>query len=315
MGIVHDVASDTASWWLRRRTERSVTPGDDAPVVVRRDSVGGSRDSRGGASLEWMCRRRREPAADDAVPLVMVHGLGTSGASLVRPMLALGPSVDPWAPDLPGFGVTSTPEHALDLAELADGLVAWMDEVGLDQVAMMGHSLGCQVLTHVATRHPERVSRAVLVGPTLDPPARSVVRQVGRLALDGLREPVSELPWVAADYFRCGPARMLKTLRDALSADVEDRLREMHLPVLLVRGRGDPVAPQQWLDHAASLLPDASMAVLPGAHAVTYSHPGELAAAIEAFLNDEGATDRGQRIRRAARSAAAGPGRRWRCRP
>ncbi len=284
MGIVHDVASSTASWWLRRRTERSVTPGDDAPVVVRRDSVGGGGGSRDGTGLEWVCRRRSEPAADGAVPLVMVHGLGTSGASLVRPMLALGPAVDPWAPDLPGFGATSTPEHALDLAELADGLVGWMDVVGLDRVAMMGHSLGCQVLTHVAIRHPGRISRAVLVGPTLDPTAASVVRQVGRLALDGLREPVSELPWVAADYFRCGPARMLKTLRDALSADVEDRLREMHLPVLLVRGEGDPVAPQAWLDHAASLLPDARTAVLPGAHAVTYSHPGELAAAIEGFL-------------------------------
>ncbi len=285
MGALHDVASGTASWWLSRHTERAVTTDDDAPVVVRRDRVGGGAGG-GDDGLDWVCRRRREPAADGAAALVMVHGLGTSGASLVRPMRALGPSVDPWAPDLPGFGATSTPEHALDLAELADGLVGWMDVVGLDRVAMMGHSLGCQVLTHVATRHPERISRAVLVGPTLDPTARSVVRQAGRLALDGRREPVSELPWVVADYFRCGPARMLKTLRDALSADVEDRLREMHLPVLLLRGRGDPVAPQQWLERAASRLPDARTAVLPGAHAVTYSHPDELAAAIEAFLHE-----------------------------
>ncbi len=285
MGLLHDAAAVPASWWLRRHTERALTTADDAPVVVRRDEVG-EVDGVGG--LTWVCRRRREAAAPGAPTLVMVHGLGTSGASLVRPMRSLGPAVDPWAPDLPGFGASERPASALDLAELADALVGWMDVVGLDRVAMMGHSLGCQVLTHVATRHPERISRAVLVGPTLDPTARSAVRQAARLALDGLREPVSELPWVAADYFRCGPARMLQTLRDALTADVEARLRAMRLPVLLVRGEGDPVAPQDWLEHAASLLTDASVTVLPGAHAVTYSHPDELAAAITAFVSDDG---------------------------
>ncbi len=285
MGILHDAAAVPASWWMRRHAERTLSEDGDAPVLVRRDRV----ETAGGAgALTWVARRPRGSAAPGAPTLVMVHGLGTSGASLVRPMTALGPAVDPWAPDLPGFGATERPGSALDLAELADALVAWMDVVGLDRVAMMGHSLGCQVLTHVATRHPERISHAILVGPTLDPTARSAVRQAGRLALDGLREPLSELPWVVADYFRCGPARMLQTLRDALTADVEERLRVMALPVLLVRGEGDPVAPQPWLDHAASLLPDASVAVLPGAHAVTYSHPEELADAIAAFLDADG---------------------------
>ena len=58
----------------------------------------------------------------------------------------------------------------------------------------------------------------------------------------------------------------------------------MDLPVLLVRGRADPVAPQPWLEHAAGLLPDARVVVVPGAHAVNYSHPGELAEAVVPFL-------------------------------
>lgn len=120
----------------------------------------------------------------------------------------------------------------------------------------------------------------MLVGPTLDPSARSLVRQVGRLALDGPREPLAELPWVAADSLRCGLERMLRTLRDALAVDVEERLPQVRPPVLLVRGRDDPVAPQPWLEHAADLLPDATLAVVPGAHAVNYGHPRELAAAV-----------------------------------
>lgn len=203
-------------------------------------------------------------------------------------MLALAGGVDPWAPDLPGFGATDAPERALDVVELADALVAWMDVVGLGRVAMLGHSLGCQVVGHVATRHPDRLDRAVLVGPTLDPSARSLVRQVGRLALDGPREPLAELPWVAADYLRCGPRRMLRTLCDAVAVDVEERLPQMHLPVLLVRGEDDPVAPQAWLEHAADLLPDARAAAVPGAHGVNCSHPHELAAVVAPFLGGSG---------------------------
>ena len=279
MGGPHDVVARASSWWVRRHVERALTDGAGAPVLVRRDAVGGR---------EWVCRRPRGGGGPGAPTLVMVHGLGTSGSSLVRLMGHLAPRADTWAPDLPGFGATPGPDRALDLAELADALVAWMDVVGIERAAMLGHSLGCQVVGHVATRHPARLSRAVLVGPTLDPAARSLVRQAGRLALDGPREPAAELPWVAADYLRCGPSRMLRTLRDALAPDVEERLPRMDLPVLLVRGRADPVAPQPWLEHAADLLPDARVVVVPGAHAVNYSHPAELADVIVPFLDDVG---------------------------
>lgn len=104
----------------------------------------------------------------------------------------------------------------------------------------------------------------------------------------GEGEPLAELPWVAADCLRRGPVRMLRTLRDALAADVEERLPQVRLPVLLVRGRGDPVAPQPWLEHAADLLPDATVAVVPAAHAVDDSHPRELAAVVASSLDRAG---------------------------
>ena len=44
------------------------------------------------------------------------------------------------------------------------------------------------------------------------------------------------------------------------------------------------MAPQPWLEHAADLLPDARVVVVPGAHAVNHDHPGELAEAVVPFL-------------------------------
>jgi 2-hydroxy-6-oxonona-2,4-dienedioate hydrolase len=51
-----------------------------------------------------------------------------------------------YAPDLPGFGRSSKPRKVLEMVELADALAAWMARIGLPRAAMIGNSMGCQVI-------------------------------------------------------------------------------------------------------------------------------------------------------------------------
>ena len=46
----------------------------------------------------------------------------------------LAPDFDVFVPDLPGFGDSAHPKQVLDLPQLADGLLAWMDVAGLGHV-------------------------------------------------------------------------------------------------------------------------------------------------------------------------------------
>jgi 2-hydroxy-6-oxonona-2,4-dienedioate hydrolase len=56
---------------------------------------------------------------------------------------------------------------------------------------------------------------------------------------------------------------------------------------MLVRGERDPIVPQRWFDEAASLVRAEQVAVIPGwGHAVNYSAPDEVTAAIVPFLGD-----------------------------
>jgi pimeloyl-ACP methyl ester carboxylesterase len=41
---------------------------------------------------------------------------------------------------------------------------------------VLGNSFGCQVAVELAVRHPHRVGGLVLVGPTIDPAARTAIR-------------------------------------------------------------------------------------------------------------------------------------------
>ena len=53
-----------------------------------------------------------------------------------------------------------------------------MRDVGIERADFVGNSLGCEVLIELALAHPNRVERLVLQGPTPDPEAHDIGRQV-----------------------------------------------------------------------------------------------------------------------------------------
>lgn len=102
----------------------------------------------------------------DAPVIVLVHGSGLSGRYMIPTAHQLATDCRVYVPDLPGFGDSDKPAKVFDVPELADWLVAWMPAIGLDRVALLGNSFGCQVIADLAARYPERVEAAVLQGPT-----------------------------------------------------------------------------------------------------------------------------------------------------
>jgi pimeloyl-ACP methyl ester carboxylesterase len=218
-------------------------------------------------------------------PLVLVHGLGVSSRYMVRLMRSLGAERPVYAPDLPGFGRSGSPPRTLDVHGLAEFLAAWMAAAGLERAALLGHSLGCQVVADLAIHHPRLVDRLILAAPTIDDSERSVARELTRLLRDAPREPFSLIPVVATAYLRAGFRRLLRTLRYALADRIEEKLPAIEVPALVVRGGRDPVVSGPWAEKVAGLLPRGRLAVLPkAAHALQFSAPDELAALLRLFL-------------------------------
>jgi pimeloyl-ACP methyl ester carboxylesterase len=103
---------------------------------------------------------------------VRVHGEG-------RPVLlinGLGANVTMWASlleqlgefrvitfDAPGTGRSQAPVLPYKVSRIADVAVRVLDELGLEQVDVLGYSLGGGVAQQLGLDHPERVRRLVLV--------------------------------------------------------------------------------------------------------------------------------------------------------
>lgn len=225
-------------------------------------------------------------AAPHAPTIIMVHGFIVSSRYMVPVAEHLAPHFCVYALDLPGFGNSGEPGRTLNLDELADAVARWMDVTGIQQAVLLGNSFGCQVIARFAVRHPARIQRAILVGPTTEPGKRTFLQQAALLLADGPRERLKLWVLHVPDYFKAGLRRVLGTLRYTLDDRIEAYLPRVQVPTLVVRGTGDTTVSQQWAETATALLPRGRLVVVPGAHVLNYSEPRRLARVVRAFLAD-----------------------------
>jgi pimeloyl-ACP methyl ester carboxylesterase len=156
---------------------------------------------------------------------------------------------------------------------------------GLHDAILIGNSLGCQTIAALALRHPTLITRAVFIGPTMDPQARTTLREFGRLIIDSWRESFTQPFLTLFDYWLTGPYRTWRTLQYGLHDPLEAKLPQITIPVLIVRGGRDPIVPQSWAAEIERLLPCGRLVVIPsGAHTVNYSSPRQLLRVLRPFL-------------------------------
>jgi len=101
-------------------------------------------------------------------PALFIHGWGCSCFVWRRNLPALASAgIRPYALDLPGHGLSDKPRDAARYTPdaMADVVLATLDAVGLDRVAIVAHSLGSVVARHVAARAPDRITALVLLAP------------------------------------------------------------------------------------------------------------------------------------------------------
>lgn len=226
------------------------------------------------------------PTPAGALTVVLVHGLSVSSGYMVPTAQRLAPYYRIYAPDLPGFGKSAKPAHVLTVPEQADILARWMEIMQLPAAVLLGNSMGCQIIVDFALRYPERITQAILVGPTMDPRGRTIHQEAFRLLLDMFVEPLSFWFVVGREYLAAGPRRTIQTLKNAFADRIEENLPRMPVPTLVVRGGRDPIVPQNWVEEVDRLLPRSQLEVVPGAaHAVNYNSPEKLVKLVRAFLS------------------------------
>lgn len=231
--------------------------------------------------------RQSAPVAD-ALPIVHVHGFAISGAYLMPTARMLARRASNLVPDLPGYGKSENWDYTLGIPALALALLKILDALELDRVVLVGNSMGCPVSLEVAHAAPDRVDRVVLVSPAGGVHNQGLGRAVRQLAIDGARENRKMARVAVPDYLRFGPVNTFHLFSEMTRFPSLERLLKSPVPTLAVIGSKDPLMPPPVRVREVSRLASdhTTVALIEGAaHAINFSHPGELSHVISSWLD------------------------------
>lgn len=230
--------------------------------------------------------------SDDSV---FLHGWGTHPV-IWEPLLEYFPAAR--ALPLPGYA-GSEPVFAFE--EMAARLAAQLE----DGSVLVGWSLGGQVAARIALDYPEKVSRLILIAATpcfvnrpgwqhgvaaevFDQFAESLaqdyagtIRRFLSLQAQGsseMREVLAQLRHRLLDHARPADGVLEAGLEMLQNTDLRNDLPGLQIPLTLVHGSGDKLAPPAAARWLAGAMPHARLHVIPGAgHAPFLSHPRQVA--------------------------------------
>lgn len=226
--------------------------------------------------------------------LVLLHSALGDSRLWRRQIDVLRPGFEVVAPDLPGWGTTPLPTEPFSLVEFVAAELP---------AALVGNSFGGAVALRTALAHQDRVERLVLIGSGL--PAWDWTEEMRDYFtaeedaieagdLDAATEINLEF-WVAPvhrDEVRPQQRRALELQTEHDEPEVlwpeMAPLSTLRTPTLVVVGEDDKADFRAIAQHLAEEIPDADLAIVPGAgHLVGVDQPEELNALLLEFLTED----------------------------
>lgn len=222
--------------------------------------------------------------------------------------------------DLPAHGLTGPePSGNYTLERIQYLIEAFIDSRGLERFTLAGTSIGGTVAMRYTADHPDRVERLVLISPgSLEkrvrgrtqgadiPKAANVIAYVAppaftRFMLENdYGDPARVSDAVVDEWYSMWSREgnrlaMIELLRQYVSGGVEEKIRAVKVPVLLIWGEQNKRVPLSLAYETQALLqnsPEVRLEVLPGiGHMLVQEAPLESAAVMRRYLDERAELD------------------------
>jgi pimeloyl-ACP methyl ester carboxylesterase len=227
--------------------------------------------------------RIRFMEAGEGPVLIHLHGAGGLHLTPAHALLSHGRRVIAF--EMPGFGDSAENTRSVGMAALASTMADAVRALGIEVFDLMGSSFGGKVALWLAVQHPERVRALVLEGPAairpvgMRPPSGTAAELFGH---PERMDPLPALDAAVAAKQRTLVGRLRGPDRDAA---LEDRMRGLVVPVLVVFGTLDRVMPPEMGRHYKALLPNCQLVfVYDAGHLIGAERPEAFAEVVGDFL-------------------------------
>ncbi|MGD8805903.1 MAG: alpha/beta fold hydrolase [Chloroflexota bacterium] len=248
-------------------------------------------------------------------PLVLINGLGYDLWMWHRMVPDLAEHFQVLTFDNRGVGQSDKPAGPYTAQMLAGDLAGLLETLGIEQAAVMGHSMGGFVAQALVLSRPDLVSKLILSATNFGGPNHIPVTQEAlTILMDTQSDPVERLRRgivvsCAPGFAKANPelvkdwlAHRVETPLDPIGyqgqlsvglalttveASFEPRLKEVQAPTLILFGEHDKVVPPGNAELLAHEIGDSTTRILPGAgHFFPLEVPEAANEAIIGFLTD-----------------------------
>jgi pimeloyl-ACP methyl ester carboxylesterase len=230
--------------------------------------------------------RIRYLEAGKGEPLVWFHGGGGLQLNKMHELLAEKRRVVAF--ECPGFGESPVNERTNSMAELAGTMGKAIAALGIDKFCVTGISFGGKLALWTAILNPEKVSAAVLFAPAaIRPPNTRPPTDPAqfRAMLFAHPERLPPMPPPNPELTKKSIGFAMRIIGPDRDADMEARMKECKVPVLVLLGTEDSLIPTAMGRHYRELLPDCHVVmVYDAAHALDVERPEACAAVTDDFL-------------------------------
>ncbi len=236
-------------------------------------------------------------------PLVFVHGYFGGAGHWTDQLAHFSGDYDVIAPSLAGFGDSAhlSAPHSIE----GHAALVWqiLDDLGVGEIFLLGHSMGGMVVQQMTAMQPGRVARLVAygTGPVGSLPGRfeTLDQSRHRIREDGTEATMRR---IAATWFVDGAASPgyaaclndgAKATEQAALASLdawegwngEAALSDIACPTLVIWGEHDRSYPRSQIDTLVRHIPNCALVVMPGcSHAAHLEDPATFNTALERFL-------------------------------
>ena len=239
--------------------------------------------------------------------LVLVHGYLGGGAQWERQLTALSATFRVLAPTLPGYGDNADTDSPVTIQGYADHVIAAVDEAGITEFHLLGHSMGGMIAQAIAAGTPARVKTLVLysTGPIGAMPGRfeALAQSQHRITNCGTS---CSARFICANWFVDGTAAphyheclaiAEKTSAQAASAGLAamqtwsglDRLSTIEAPTLILWGSRDACYDEKTTLLMYQNIPRSSLRVMAGcAHVLHMDQPALFNSMVAEFCTEPG---------------------------
>jgi pimeloyl-ACP methyl ester carboxylesterase len=232
--------------------------------------------------------RIRTLEAGEGPPLIHLHGAGGLHLTPAHDLLSRHRRVIAF--EMPGFGDSAENTRSATLPDLASTMAAATQALGIEHYDLLGSSFGGKTALWLAALHPDRVGALVLEAPAairpagMKPASGTAAEMARRLFAHPERmDPMPDLDLAVALKQRTLVGRLRGLDRDQ---PLEDRMRALPTPVLVLFGTLDRVIPPEMGRHYKALLPNAHLVfVYDAGHLIAAERPEAFTEVVADFLD------------------------------